>query len=205
MRIINVLIAVAVLFVAALGIYIYFGAYPVGADVPHSGFVFSVLATVRDRGVAAQARNVAPPPDLDTPQRLSVGAGQYATMCSGCHLAPGYESSEIWKGLYPQPPRLAHGVDLTPAEIFWVVKHGLKFSGMPAWGKSHSDDQIWDIMAFVLKLPHLTAAQYKDIVAHAPGDTDMMRMPMPGGDPTEKESPDAKTSISMPQRSPVHQ
>lgn len=198
MRVVTLLIALGVLFAAGLGIYVYSGGYPVGADIPHSGLVFWLLGAVRDRGIAAQARNIRVPADLDSLQRLSDGAGQYATMCSGCHLAPGYESSEIWKGLYPQPPQLPHGIDLTPAEIFWVVKHGLKFSGMPAWGKSHSDNEIWNVTAFVLKLPHLTAAQYRDVVAHAPPDMDMMRMPMPAGDPTGKESPNDGASMSMP-------
>lgn len=76
---------------------------------------------------------------------------------------------------------------------------------MPAWGKSHSDDEILDVTAFVLKLLHLTAAQYKDLMAHAPPETDMMRMWMPHGDPTLKQPPDANTSMSMPQLSPVHQ
>ena len=198
MKIISLLIALAVLTVAAFGLYIALGAYPVGADVPHSGPVYWALTTVRDRSVAAQARDTIAPADLENPRRLAIGAGHYASMCSGCHLAPGYESSEVWKGLYPQPPPLAHGINLTPAEIFWVIKHGLKFSGMPAWGKSHSDDEIWDIAAFVLKLPRLTATQYKNLVAHAPPDRDMMRMPMPGA--TGKASPDDKTSMPMPQQ-----
>lgn len=198
LRAIKLVIALALLVVAGLGTYLALGGYPVGADVPHSRFVSSLLATARDRRVAAQARNISTPSDLDSAKRLSVGAGQYATMCSGCHLAPGYEADETWKGLYPQPPRLAHGLDLTPAEIFWAVKHGLKFSGMPAWGKSHSDEEIWDITAFVVMLPRLTPVQYKDMVARAPSDMDMIRMPMPGGDPTGRESPDSKPSMSMP-------
>lgn len=167
------------MFGAGLGIYIYTGSYPVGADVPHSGAVFALLSVVRDRGIEVQSRNVHPPADMTTPQRMSVGAGQYATMCSGCHLAPGYQTDETREGLYPQPPRLARGTDLTAGQIFWVVKHGLKFSGMPAWGKSHTDEEIWSITAFVLVLPHLTAQQYKDMVAKAPPDTDMVTMPMP--------------------------
>lgn len=195
MRIIKLSVALAVLAVIGVGLYAYSGAYPVGADIPHSGPVYWVLTTVRDRGVAAQAGGIKVPADLENPRRLAVGAGHYASMCSGCHLAPGYESSEIWKGLYPQPPQLAHGIDLTPAEIFWVVKHGLKFSGMPAWGKSHSDDEIWDLTVFVLKLPHLTAAQYKDMVAHAPRDADMIMMPMPGGDAMGKNSTNGNSSV----------
>lgn len=199
MKAIKLVIVLALLLAAGLGTYIAVGSYPVGADVPHSGLVFSLLATVRDRGVAARSRGINAPADLESPKRLSVGAGQYAAMCSGCHLAPGYETNETWVGLYPRPPRLAHRSGLTPAKVFWVVKHGLKFSGMPAWGKSHSDDEIWDITAFVLNLPHLTPAQYKDVVAHAPPDTDMIVMPMPGEGTTGKDSPDASPPMSMPQ------
>lgn len=184
LRTLKLFVALVLLFLGGLGLYLYSGRYPIGADMPHSGPVLSLLGIVRDRAVAAEARQVNPPADLDQPRRLTVGAGQYAAMCSGCHLAPGYESGETWEGLYPQPPRLAHGTRLTPAEIFWVVKHGLKFSGMPAWGKSHSDEEIWDITAFVLKLPHLTATQYKDIVTRAPPDADMTMMPMPGSGST---------------------
>lgn len=75
LRIIKLLIALAVLFVAGLGMYIYLGDYPIGADVPHSGLVFWLLATMRDRGVATQTRNIRVPPDLDNPRRLSYGAG----------------------------------------------------------------------------------------------------------------------------------
>ena len=179
MRTLTVLISLLVIVVAGAGIYVYSGSYPVGADVPHTGAIFSVLATVRDRGIAAGARGIQPPADLNDPRRVSEGAGQYATMCGNCHLAPGYEDGPTWEGLYPHPPRLAHATDLKPAEVFWAIKHGVKFSGMPAWGKSHSDDEIWSITAFVLELPHLSPRQYADIVSRAPPDTDMLMMPMP--------------------------
>jgi mono/diheme cytochrome c family protein len=77
---------------------------------------------------------------------------------------------------------LAQGTDLTPAEVFWVVKLGLKFSGMPPWGRSHSDDEIWDLAAFVLRLSHVTPTEYRNLVTHAPRDKDILMMPMPGRD-----------------------
>jgi hypothetical protein len=58
-----------------------------------------------------------------------------------CHLAPGYAQDETAEGLYPHPPQLAGGNTLAPAEIFWVLKHGLKMTGMPAWGAPHTDDE----------------------------------------------------------------
>jgi mono/diheme cytochrome c family protein len=179
MRAIKISVAVVVVLAAGIGAYIYTGGYPIGADSPHSAAVLTLLSVARDRGIEAGSRDIRPPAGLSAPGRLSIGAGQYAAMCSGCHLAPGYRSDETWEGLYPQPPRLAQGTRLTPAEVFWVIKHGLKFSGMPAWGKSHTDDELWSITAFVLALPHLTAQQYRDIVARAPADADMVKMPMP--------------------------
>ena len=74
------------------------------------------------------------------------------------------------KGLYPAAPELARGGDLSPAEQFWVIKHGVKLSAMPAWGKTHSDDLIWDMVAFIRQLPKMGPDQYKAAVASAPED-----------------------------------
>ncbi|HVA19111.1 MAG TPA: cytochrome c [Solirubrobacteraceae bacterium] len=173
--------ALLALVVVGAGAYFYSGSYPIGADVPHSGVVFSVLQEIRDRGIAVQARAITVPSDLNDPKRIPIGAGHYAGMCSVCHLAPGYTRDETAEGLYPHPPQLAHGISLTPAQIFWVLKHGLKMTGMPAWGPSHTDEELWDLTAFVMRLPHLTAEQYRQIVTQAPMDEDMQMMPMPGG------------------------
>ncbi len=180
MRTFRWLTGCGVLLVVAAAVYVWSGAYPIGADVPHGAAAASLLRTLRERAVAAHAQDVAVPP-LEDAALILEGAGQYAAMCSGCHLAPGYDSDETWQGLYPQPPRLAAGTQLSPAEIFWVLKHGIKMSGMPAWGKTHDDHELWAITAFVRKLPTLSAQAYKDIVAKAPRDMDMTAMPMPGG------------------------
>ena len=89
-------------------------------------------------------------------------------MCTGCHLGPGIEPTELSQGLYPQAPELARGDDLSPAEQFWTIKHGVKLSAMPAWGKTHSDDLIWDMVAVVRQMPKLSSDQYKKLVASAP-------------------------------------
>jgi ketosteroid isomerase-like protein len=93
-------------------------------------------------------------------------------MCTGCHLKPGMTDSEIRSGLYPQPPNLSQQ-RVDPQDAFWVIKHGLKMSAMPAWGLTHDDDTIWSMVAFLQKLPDLTPAQYQDVVAKAPPDEDM--------------------------------
>src|SRR5206468_6703966 len=104
----------------------------------------------------------------NSPKRVAAGAGLYAEMCTGCHLGPGVEKSEMSQGLYPQAPELARGDDLTPAEQFWTIKHGVKLTAMPAWGKTHSDELIWDMVAFIRRMPKLNAAQYRATVSSAP-------------------------------------
>jgi mono/diheme cytochrome c family protein len=72
------------------------------------------------------------------------------------------KATEIHKGLQPEPPELYEGLDeWKPNELFWIVKNGVKMTGMPAWGPTHSDEKIWAIVAFLEKLPHMNAAQYK--------------------------------------------
>jgi len=85
----------------------------------------------------------------------------YAAMCADCHLAPGVGKSDIRDGLYPTPPNLTERIPASAAEMFWVIKHGIKMSGMPAWGRTHDDSSIWGLVAFLQKLPDLTPAQYQ--------------------------------------------
>lgn len=159
----------------ALAVAIYAGLYNVAADVPHTQPVYWLLEMVRERSIAAQARDVAVPNDLDDASRISRGAGQYVEMCSGCHLAPGMKRTEISRGLYPRAPELRRKTVFTPAEQFWIIKHGVKMTGMPAWGVTHDDEMLWDVVAFVGKLPELTPEDYETLVKNAPKHDELMQ------------------------------
>ena len=173
-------VLLAVIAVAAFGIH--GGLYNVAADAPHTQPVFWLLETVRDRSIAARATGITVPPDLADPKRISAGAAQYAEMCSSCHLAPGMTRTEISRGLYPRAPELRRGSLPTPAEDFWVVKHGLKMSGMPAWGVTHDDEVLWDVVAFLRKLPELEPDEYQALVKSAPKTHGEMMQDMEMGD-----------------------
>jgi mono/diheme cytochrome c family protein len=147
---------------------VYMGSFDVAADKPHSQPVFWLMDTVRERSVAIRAADITAPGDLADAKRIASGAAQYDEMCSFCHLAPGMKRTEISRGLYPRAPELRRKSSLTPAEQFWVVKHGLKMTGMPAWGVTHNDELLWDVVAFLRKLPELTADQYQTLVKSAP-------------------------------------
>jgi mono/diheme cytochrome c family protein len=165
----------------AAAVAIYAGLYNIAADVPHTQPVYWLFETLRERSVAARARGIVVPNDLEDANRISKGASEYAEMCSGCHLAPGMKRTEISQGLYPRAPELRRGTDLTPAEQFWIVKHGVKMTGMPAWGITHDDELLWDVVGFVHKLPELTPEQYETMVKNAPKHEELMHEMEMGG------------------------
>ena len=158
--------------------FVYFGLYNIGADAPHIRPVYALIDSLRERSISVRASGISAPADLASPQRIATGAGLYGEMCSGCHLGPGVERSELSQGLYPQAPELARAHPMSPAEQFWIIKHGVKLSAMPAWGKTHSDPLIWDMVAFVRKLPSLSPGEYQKLVAGAPADHDAMMKQM---------------------------
>lgn len=161
----------SVIAAGALGAgYLYSGLYPVGADVPHARPVLWLLQTLRERSIERASRDIVMPP-LDSPQLLLSGGADYNDMCAGCHLKPGRKESDLSIGLYPRPPDLATRVEVpgdrhdddmqTARRRFWVIKHGIKASGMPAWGRTHDDQRIWAMVAFLRRLPDLTPLQYQ--------------------------------------------
>lgn len=173
-KIVGTLFVAVLLILAAAALFIYSGLYDIGADAPHTRLVSGAIEALRDRSIAAHAKSVTMPADLGSPKRIVAGAGLYNEMCTGCHLGPGIERSELSQGLYPQAPQLAEASDLTPAQQFWIIKHGVKLTAMPAWGKTHDDELIWDMVAFLQRLPKLSAKQYQAVVASAPEDHDEM-------------------------------
>lgn len=163
-------IALGALGVLAIGgfAFVKAGVYNIGADDPHYRMTYSMLQQLRDASIAHRAAQLTVPVDLMSEARITQGAGNYNAMCTGCHLAPGMESTELSKGLYPQPPNLTL-TSVSAAEAFWTIKHGIKASGMPAWGASMGDEYIWNMAAFIQQLPKLDAASYQEMVAHSGG------------------------------------
>ena len=170
-------------------LFIYLGVFNVAADDPHSRPFYWLMATVRERSITMRARGIAVPP-LDEPAKITAGGADYNEMCTGCHVRPGVEESELASAMYPPPPRLAKTKRPNPAETFWIIKHGIKMSGMPAWGSTHDDNRIWAMVAFLQQLPRLTPAQYQiltarsegDLGGHAPTGGDMEEMAIPSSE-----------------------
>ena len=150
--------AVALLALGA-ALFVDSGVYNIGADDHHTKPVLAIIEELRERSITVRAAAVEVP-QLDDAQRIQAGAERYATLCSGCHLAPGVTKSALRAGLYPHPPNLAQEGVRDARRAFWTVKHGIKMSGMPAWGTTLDDAAIWELVAFVRKMPAMTAETY---------------------------------------------
>jgi mono/diheme cytochrome c family protein len=145
----SLLIIVLVVVVLGAGALIYAGAYDVAATTPHSPAARAILETARVHSIKMHASGLETPPGLDDPAKVLVGVEHYAAHCAICHGAPGVPKGDIGRGLYPPPPDLAKAASLySPAELFWILKHGIKMTGMPAWS-DHSNEELWATVAFL--------------------------------------------------------
>lgn len=170
MRVLVGLSLLAVLGLAgALGA-VWLGLPDVAATTPHWSVTEWVLATAMERSVRRRARAISMPGDLDDPARIRAGASAYDDMCAACHGAPGAAVDAAAEGLLPRPPELdEEAAEWSAAELFWITKHGVRMTGMPAFGPTHSDREIWDIVAFLRELPGTSASEYRSLVARARG------------------------------------
>ena len=150
-------------------IFIWSGIYNIAATDKHWAITNLLIEVLRERSIEVRAEDIVVPDTLQTSDQLSATAMNYKEMCSTCHLAPGVEMTELHKGLYPQPPvfhKAAHkGHDFR--DNFWVIKNGIKLTGMPAWGESHTDAEIWALVAFIDRLDKLSPEEYQKLTMNS--------------------------------------
>jgi len=158
------LLIAAVVFLLGAAAVIFAGLYDVAATTPHWSATSWLLETTRTRSVKAQAAGIVVPPGITDPAKVIIGVEHYAAHCAVCHGAPGVPQGDIARGLYPPPPNLATAASpYSPAELFSILKHGIKMTGMPAWS-DHSDDELWATVAFLEKLPGMSEQDYAKLV-----------------------------------------
>lgn len=140
------------------------GIYHVGASTGHWAITRALITIGLHSAVRTHSIGIEPPQDLDDRDRIRLGAGHFAGGCAPCHGAPGVEQNPILRGMLPPPPGLSHAVsDWETAELFWIVKHGLKYTAMPAWPALTRDDEVWSMVAFLERLPELSAEEYREL------------------------------------------
>jgi mono/diheme cytochrome c family protein len=155
-------------FAAAACGAVYLGLYNVAATEPHSAAVYRLLEIGMRRSVQQRARDIVVPPLAD-PALVARGRALHDAHCLRCHGAPGIAPEPFALGLAPAPANLAYTArEWPPAELFWVVKYGIRMTGMPAWEYRLADEDIWGVVAYLEQLPGESPAQYRASAPTAP-------------------------------------
>jgi cytochrome c553 len=137
------------------------GLYGIAASRGHwPGFErllsFGMRSSVRTHALGIDV------PALDDPERLRRGAAHYQQACAPCHGSPAGASMLVARSMLPEPSNLNVVVPTWRSnELFWIVKHGLKYTGMPAWPTQRRDDEVWDTVAFLRELPGMDVDRYR--------------------------------------------
>jgi mono/diheme cytochrome c family protein len=159
------LAAAALLAALAGATVLYAGWYNVGATRQHFQIVHSVLERGMRESVKYHAREIAVPP-LNSPAMIRRGALLYRDACAHCHGGPGVAPEDWGKSMQPVPGPLVEAAHkFKPNELYWVTRHGIRMSGMPAWEYHLSEDELWAVVAFVQVLPALSANSYREMTA----------------------------------------
>lgn len=152
-------VVLLIILVAIAAVVIFGGLYPVGASTADPPGMAKVLIASREHSVERQASDLQAP--KFSPADIREGGSHFKGMCQECHGGPGAEPEEFAAGMNPRPPDLARAAgDLSTEEVFWIAKNGLKMSGMPAFGKTDSDSELWKVAAFVKQMPKVTPHDY---------------------------------------------
>jgi mono/diheme cytochrome c family protein len=161
MKILLTIVACLVVLALAVVGFIYSGIYDVAALDPDIPIVAWALHKTSDQSVDARLGGIVVPPGLDRPEIVQAGGKLFRTHCSVCHGGPGLQATDIAQGLNPVPPNLFNPrrhphMD----EMYWFIKNGVKMTAMPGFGKTHSDDEIWSLAAFLRTGPGMTPEDF---------------------------------------------
>jgi mono/diheme cytochrome c family protein len=166
---VRILAAIAVVLLAiivGLASYTYFGFYNVAASEQDWGFVRWSLETIRNNSIERHAgHNVSPDRSLDDPEMIRTGGLHFKEEgCVDCHGGPGFSQAEFAKNMQPAPPDLTRtAASLDDAELYWIMKNGIKMTGMPAFGPTHNQEELWAMVAFTRRLPEMSQSEYEKI------------------------------------------
>ena len=151
-----VLMAAGLLFMAS-------GLYDVGARKGHFTITTWLLEITMRRSVATHSRFI-DVPEIGDSDQVRLGAAHFQGGCVPCHGAPGQSRNPIVRSMLPEPPDLAHAVETwSDRQLFWIVRNGLKYTGMPAWSAPAREDEVWAVVAFLRQLPAIDAEAYRSL------------------------------------------
>ena len=161
----------AIIGIIAAAIFFFGGFYNIAATAADPAVVKWALTRVRQASIERHATDKAPA-ELNDPATVRAGARAYSERgCVNCHGGPGVEWAKFSEGLHPDPPDLKEVAnEITPQQLFWVIKHGINMTGMPGFAAIEMPAQeIWSVVAFVKKLPSVSEDDFKAWTAPSAG------------------------------------
>lgn len=199
------LVGISLLGISSAAAFVYSGTYNVAATDHHWSSTYWLLEKARIRSIRSHAAGIAVPTGYDAPDKVLSAVDHFAEHCTVCHGGPGVDRGDFATGMYPQPPDLTNvSKHYNQAELFWILKHGIKMSGMPSMADD-GDNMLWATVGFLEKLPDMSPDDYNNLrmAAQAQGgghhgmmNMDGMNMPGMGhdqstqdSDPTSQEAP----------------
>lgn len=160
-------ILLCVLAAIAGAAFVRFGLYDISASVEHLPVTYRLMHYTMQQSVRVRAHDV-PPPDLGAPARIADGLRHYTAHCVQCHGAPGVPPDPLAIGLMPPPANLvAAARTWSAAELYWVIRRGIKMTAMPAWDYKLSEQETWNVVALLQRLPQLSPQQYQALAQQA--------------------------------------
>jgi mono/diheme cytochrome c family protein len=159
--VISTLVVVAVLAIIGGFTFIYSGIYDVSASTPDNAFIAWAMHKTSDSSVGARLGANIVPADIGKPEMIAAGGKLFVQNCVVCHGAPGVAPTHVAMGLNPSPPDLyAASRQPDPQENFQFIHNGVKMTAMPAFGASEGADHVWQLVAFLNKLPGISQADF---------------------------------------------
>ena len=167
--------------VGAVGAFLFAwsGLYNVAATKGHWAVTDWFLHFAMQNSVKTQSMSVGKPPPLNDIAMVRLGLGHYQGGCAPCHGAPGYDGSPSPEKCCPLPPGSGRHPAWTDEQLFWIVKHGIKYAGMPGWIAQSRDDEVWTVVAAIRSLPDMSRKEYRRL---AMGDADSVGGSGSGGE-----------------------
>ena len=163
MRTIRLIALLGLAAIAGAAVFVWSGLYDISATDQHLPPTYWAIEMTMKHSVTRRGKRIAAPP-LGAPEQVRRGLALYRMHCVQCHGAPGVAPEPFALGMTPLPvPLVQTGREWPPEQIYWVVRHGIKMTGMPAWAFRLTDEEIWSVVAAVQRLPYFSPEQSRGL------------------------------------------
>lgn len=158
--------ALALLGVGAV-LFAWSGIYNVAANRDHFGITTAFLELALRSSVRTHSFGINVP-TLEDDQLVGLGAAHFESGCAPCHGSPLRPTTPPFENMLPAPPSLSQAAaEWRDAELFWIVKNGFKYTGMPSWPAYERDDEVWAVVAFLKRYLEISAQEYSAFIRSA--------------------------------------